>query len=294
MKHVILPILFISLLLSCSTKEGPAAKKDSPVLRAQVTYLAGDVLLERAGKSEAMTVGRDLISSDSITTGKNSSVDILIQGYGIVKLGSEARLELTSLVSSGSGSEAKLKLDQGDLASFIKKKDANANYSVVTPTAIAGVRGTSFLTSVTRNGDEPPKVNIAVLSGSVAVSREGQEEVILNENTQISISKEKKLAKDMIKPLSSDSLKAMQKLAVFHRSSILEFNTLAEEIKKSSPDLAKLEGESDLESSSAKRDAKTSSAEDTVVKAGKAEVSKHVSRDTESDPVKLKPQKTYK
>lgn len=264
-------------------------------VRTIVSHISGDVLLERAGEQSPIATGQELQAQDFLVTGDSSSVDLAVTGYGVVKIGSATRVQVQSLTKTTGGSEARLRLERGSVASFINRQDKNDRFSIESPTAIAGVRGTSFLMSVD-DSSKTPRVKVAVLSGAVAVQVPGQsDEVILEKNSQLVVDGFNRINRDMVRPLSDDSLKAIKSLAVFQKSNVLEFNSLLDDIRKTSPELQVLEGDASAETAMddrAARDAREGGL-DSVNRADRADVSKTLKRDTKGDPIQLKPSSSY-
>lgn len=283
----------LATTVACGSKND--VKNTSQSIRTIVSHVAGDVMLERAGEQLPVAAGQELQSLDFVVTREGASVDLAVTGYGVVKIGSATRVQVQSLTESAGGSEARLRLERGSVASFINRQDKNDRFSVETPTAIAGVRGTSFLMSVD-DSSKDPRVKVAVLSGAVAVQVPGQsEEVILEKNSQLTIDGFNRINREMVRPLSSDSLQTIKGLAVFQKSNVLEFNSLLEDIRKSSPELQVLEGEASADSAldeRANRDAAQGGL-DSVKRADRVDESKTLKRDTTGDPIQLKPSSSY-
>lgn len=292
MKKLSVLIILISagFIAQCGGKSETRDQVSSNI-KAFVSNVTGDVRMERAGTEEALTQGFVLLPSDAIITGAGAAVELAVKDYGVIKVGPDSRVVVQSLVpgSGDSASKAEFSLQRGDMAAVVKKKSARAEFNVVTPTAIAGVRGTAFGVSV-KGGT----THISVLEGAVGVKQAGQDlEVILEKNSQLVIQGQQKLSRDMVRPLSPEALEKIKGMTVFHKSNVLEFNTLVEEVQQNSAALQVLEGDADLEGSLADRD-RRSAEKDTVAKARRADISKTLKRDTRQDPIKLEPDSSYK
>ncbi len=292
MKKLIL--IAISLIISTSFCGKNTGKESPESLKATISYYSGSVQLERAGQRQKAEIGVALKASDVIITAEESAVDVMIAGVGIVKIGSDSRAEVIGLMSADRRSSTEWKLHRGEMGSFVNRADSSSTYSVITPTAIAGVRGTAFLTSVERlpeGSANAPQVKVAVLSGSVAVNLPGQEEVIVTSNSQVVLNGFQRISRDMVQPLSPESLRAIKNLAVFHKGNVLEFNTLVDEIRSTSPELQAMEGS--VEASSRDMSRRERGSQDVIGHAARTDVSRHVQRDTEGDPIKLSPNRSY-
>jgi len=296
-------VLFLAgSLLFCGKKGGSSTGSKTPgdaKIRAMITFAKGSVQLERNGVSAPARVNDILRASDVIRTGKNGGADLMLQDYGVVKLGKDSRLKILSLVKNIKDSSAEFKLDRGEAASFITRKRRGARFKVVTPTAIAGVRGTVFLTEVERlkpgSKKKSPRVKVAVFDGSVAVNLPGQKEVILHKNSQLVIDGFQKLTRDMVKVLDPASLRQIKRLAVFHKTNVLEFNSMVDDIRSSNKTLLSLEGGSVKEQMKA-RERKISKAhqtEDSVARAEKTDEARYLKREVNQEHIKLKPNSSF-
>ena len=106
----------------------------------------------RGGQSIPAQIGLKLKEMDVITTEDNASLGIILRDNSVVSIGPSSRLELSEFVFKPA--EKKLsfvsKMFKGTavyLTGLIAKLNSNS-MKVVTPTAIAGVRGTRFAISV--------------------------------------------------------------------------------------------------------------------------------------------------
>jgi len=116
----------------------------------------------------------------------------------------------------------------------------------------------------------------------------------LTKETELEIVKQRKLSKDMIRPLSPEALKQIKKLSVFHKTNVGEYNTLVEEIRNSIPEFSKLESTSTMEDSLERRSAQEARmAKERVGQADRADLNRYIKRDTEGDPLKLKTDSGY-
>ena len=105
-----------------------------------------------------------------------------------------------------------------------------------------------------------------------------------------------KITRDMVRGLSPKSLTTIKGLAVFHKSNVGEFNTLVEDLKSGSREIAALEG-GDINVAAEERSRKTASrslSRDTVAAARRVKEENHIKRDVDEERIKLKPNSTYK
>lgn len=296
MQRTLLFVIILAVLVAGCGKKGDGP--DGPaMLKAAITYMKGDVQIEKASGKETGRIGAILEPGDVLVTGTDGGVEVMVQNMGALRIGSDSRIRIQSLFGEGGGSQAEIKLDRGDLTSMIKKQSPKDQYSVITPTAIAGVRGTTFVTTVERlpaGSKSEPVVSVAVLEGSVTVGMPGQSDIILEKNAELTMRGFQKLSKDMIRPLSREALESMKKMAVFHKTNVMEFRSLMADLQKASPEMQLLESDQTLDATMDERGQKTGLGEDSVRQAKRVDESRFIQRDTTGDPVKLKPESGFK
>jgi len=129
-----------------------------------VVYTSGDAKLMRAGQETALQVGMIVKEEDTIKT-TDGTVDLQSRSGSAVRI-SQFTTVTVSKLAGGDSNDTKISMKHGGLLASVKKGSAKENFSVVTPTAIAGVRGTTFRVEVA--ADEAPRVK--VLDGKVAMA----------------------------------------------------------------------------------------------------------------------------
>ena len=143
-------ILIISGVAGCSQPETP---------QARVAEVKGTANLERAGQATKLKVGDLLKASDTIVTEKDSVVDLQIKGGGAFRIMADSKTVISQL-----GKAAELEVQRGGLLLGLNRLQKDESFTVRSPTAVAGVRGTSFSFSADRH-------TVAVLTGSVELKR---------------------------------------------------------------------------------------------------------------------------
>ena len=155
-------VLLIGLLFSPSL----LAQNDTLIV---VTRVAGDVLVERSGKSKRLKFN-SLLEEGDLLISKKGKADIQIGPGSIVRLQPHSKLVIKTAYKKGNVERTSVKLNQGSLFTKIFNKMIGDSYfRVETPSAVAAVRGTEFLIS---NGDakESDPNGVYVNSGQVAVT----------------------------------------------------------------------------------------------------------------------------
>ena len=145
-------------LVNCGQKATEAAKTSM-----MVVYTTGDSYILAEGKTEAPAkVGMVVRQNDIIRT-ENGTVDLQTRGGTAVRIREMTRITIAALTAKG---EAKLDMERGGLLANVPKNTKDEKFSVSTPTAIAGVRGTTF--SVDVGADS--RSTVRVMDGAVAMS----------------------------------------------------------------------------------------------------------------------------
>ncbi len=115
---------------------------------AEVVFSYGQVLIQKsATEFEPLKVGEKLSAGANIITKENSKVIVQFADHSTVELGSNAamRLDTMSLYSGGAMVDTKVRLQKGKLKTHANPQHTEGNsLQVITPSAIAAVRGTQF------------------------------------------------------------------------------------------------------------------------------------------------------
>jgi hypothetical protein len=123
----------------------------------------------RKGIAEKITRGTSFLKGDIIRTYENGKVEIILLDETVIKIGPNAELNLSDFLLDEAGSRRKgiVKLIRGSIMTFLRRvyKGIKGEFSVETPTAVVGVRGTKFIVSVY----SPSQTEIIALEDSVNV-----------------------------------------------------------------------------------------------------------------------------
>ncbi|MBE7413016.1 MAG: FecR domain-containing protein [Leptospiraceae bacterium] len=309
----ILIFLTLALLVSfCSSKKETGLtevmdSKPNPQ-SVRVAWIMGDAFILRLDKEIKPELGMELTERDEILTKKSGSIEIMISDKGAIKVSKNTRISISSILLSEGKGETNVHVNYGKIVTVLKKEKKDESFNITTPTAIAGVRGTTFLTIVEAPEKEILKneknpcgkkgcdTKFAVIEGSISVKKSNEkEELILDRNTEITVSKEKKLTNQMIKTLNKESLNDLKSMIVFHKNSLMGFSKLVEELKEGSEELRKLESSGSVEEAMQKLSKKESSnSSDEIRKtAEKIDEGKYIKKDIDKDRLKLDSNKTY-
>jgi len=280
-KQPLLILLMILIGLANCKEERQIQKQPEKNIIARIQYIKGDVILQKENTQKSAQINDVLEMNDIILTKDDATVDIIVKNKGIIRIGENARVELKTL----SEENIELKQDSGTVITHLKKLNANENYSVVTPTSVAAVRGTSFITKV----DKDQNTTVALVHGSIEIKDKTGNSMVLDKAGEITIQKQMDLTKQKVRPLSKESLEMLKQLAAQDKGNVQEFVSFVQELKNSSSykDIG-LESnyEEKLEETVSKQEKKIvqkiQSGEETVLK-----------RNIKKDPLKVPPSKDF-
>lgn len=169
---------------------------------ARILVASGELTLYRkdGGAPESAGAGSEILFGDALETGE--------QGYARIEFadGSWLLIRPSSLVVFDRYSQFResgmvdtsLRLERGDLRTWVRPRGRGDNrFMIVTPSAMAAVRGTEFDISV----DDQQVMRNEVLAGTVAVAGEGVEQTVAAGQATLARPGEAPLApRDMLEP----------------------------------------------------------------------------------------------
>ncbi|MCB1172692.1 MAG: FecR domain-containing protein [Leptospiraceae bacterium] len=131
---------------------------------AIVLDVTGDARQRDASNKESpLTKGSRLAAASQILTGLDGRVDLSLPAGVLVRVGANSQFRLQSAADQ-KDNRIRTFLDQGKVFGMVEKLDPADGFEVITPTAIAGVRGTRF--SVQTDGQS---TQVHLVMGKLAV-----------------------------------------------------------------------------------------------------------------------------
>jgi len=169
-------VLFISLLtFACGSQESGDGAESTEAMKsginAKVVALKSRAALIRTGVKKHLEQGMVLKKGDKIQSMLGAKVDIMIKNRGVISLRNRSTLVLNAMEIN---KRIKVNLKQGKLLCALKKLEKDQQFSVSTPTGVAGIRGTSFVMTIDKEASK-----LSVLTGKVEVkNNKGQSQVV--------------------------------------------------------------------------------------------------------------------
>lgn len=111
--------------------------------RARILRIQGDVAIERAQGRIPPAVGTVLSPKDKIITGAGSFIELAYDDThkDVLRIGSDTSVVMESVVIE---KQTDIFMYQGEIMLKLEKLEKGSTFKIRTPTAVAGVRGTSF------------------------------------------------------------------------------------------------------------------------------------------------------
>lgn len=125
---------------------------------------------KKGGVTEMAKVGSTISAGDTVISGADSRAKIAMQDRNIITILPNTKLIIEEYKSNDKDKNVKLSLLQGKVRNDVKEKyDNDKNkFQIRTPTAVAGVRGTKFITSY---AVETKTTEVITLKGEVVVTK---------------------------------------------------------------------------------------------------------------------------
>jgi hypothetical protein len=133
---------------------------------ATIESFEGQPYAIRKLRKVSLQVGTSLEERDNLYT-KAGSLVIKMKDGSLVRLGKESHFKVKTYRSEKKNTDRKLVLFKGDIRLEVKKIGEGETFSIRTPTAVAGVRGTDFNVNYDP-GASTPSTRVTVFSGLVA------------------------------------------------------------------------------------------------------------------------------
>ncbi len=204
---------------------------------AIVTFKSGDVSLKRKDKESALTKGITLEKKDTIIT-RDGFADIQLGDNSIIRIGKNSNFSLAKIIEDDSKIQVELKLNKGSvLTKVVKKLSKNSDYKIITPSVVAGVRGTEFMVqegedTESTKVDEKIKGGVYVKEGSVVVNTDySSKEIAVNAGEEL-VCSQKKLKAEVLEAFVSEKLRILETLTIMQELNKTNLNEQLEKNKE--------------------------------------------------------------
>jgi hypothetical protein len=161
---------FVSILSACLVLIVSCAKAPNNVNASKLIQVEGQVSLIKNGNVSKAGLGTVVTTDDQIKTGSDSRAKIQIGDGAVVCVEANSSVKVRDLFKDPVTGQEKTKVEfqsGKSMLSITKKLSAQDTFDVMTPSAVAGVRGTEFLV----DAEDPAASKIAVTKGAVVVRK---------------------------------------------------------------------------------------------------------------------------
>ncbi len=167
--------------LSLSLTMGIIEVRAEEAIHGIMMVVKGDVKVTSAAtkSTEPGKVGKKVFPGDTILTGPDSRAKIVMSDKNVLNISPDTKIVIEKYTNNGQEKSVELKVEFGKIRASVEQKydGEKSKFNVKTPSAVAGVRGTDFLTSYDRVSK---KSEIITFTGTVAVGKPGPGGAILN------------------------------------------------------------------------------------------------------------------
>jgi hypothetical protein len=166
--------VFMTTALTLSAGANQGVHGIMMVVKGDVKVISG-----QSKQPEAAKVGKKILPGDTITTGPDSRAKIVMSDKNVLNVSPDTQIVIEKYTNDGKDKNVELKVEFGKIRASVEQKydGEKSKFNVKTPSAVAGVRGTDFLTSYDRGSKNS---QIITFSGTVAVGKPGPGGAILN------------------------------------------------------------------------------------------------------------------
>ena len=184
MKKIIFIVAAATLLSVLQT-----ARAEFKPDEAKITFMKGKVEVQRKGSQVMMpaVMKMTVYPGDKISTGDGAEAELKLSDGSVLKLkdGGELEIEKMEKQKKPLNTIRAFKLFKGKILGAIRKLSSReSKFTVSTPTAVAGIRGTVF--GVFVEGDS---TELNVLNGEVGIQGEAGGEVLVKDKMMITVAK---------------------------------------------------------------------------------------------------------
>lgn len=169
-------LVFVTIFLMSSSALGAS-------VTASLSGVNGKVEVSKGVSWVTAKDGDNIDVGVKMRTGADGSCLVTWGGGNAVKMQSLTSMTLEQLEKDGEKENSRFSISKGKALAKAKKLTApDSSFSVSTPTAIAGVRGTDFAVRVVGNVS-----SVQVIDGSVEVGMDGSEPVVVEAGFEVTV-----------------------------------------------------------------------------------------------------------
>jgi hypothetical protein len=139
-----MPIALFACWLAAAPVAAWADGAPDDGVAATAVNVNGDVKVQTGQSWQAVEEGQIFSAGDRLTTGENSTLQLVLADGSSVALGADSELTLDDAGAGAEGSVTLITLARGLLDAMVQKLKLGSRFEVQTPYAVAAVKGTDF------------------------------------------------------------------------------------------------------------------------------------------------------
>lgn len=168
--------LLLSLSISLSASFALAQKMEGVLM-----VVKGDIkVISKDGAATAAKVGKKVFQGDTIVAGADSRAKVVMADKNVLNISPDSKVMIEKYENDGKDNKnVELNVLYGKVRASVEQKydGEKSKFNVKTPSAVAGVRGTDFITGYS---PQTKQTSITTFSGAVAVGQPGPGGSIVN------------------------------------------------------------------------------------------------------------------
>jgi hypothetical protein len=226
---ILFSLILVINVAGCKKDEAPKTAANNGI----VNFMTGDVSITSDGNTVKANVGDAITQGMIIKTGTKAVVDIHFSG-SVIRILEKSSVVMKELIKDLSSNKelSEFYIENGKLFSKVSRKLVEGEkFSVTSPTAVAGVRGTEFLVE-----EENGKSRISCIEGTVAVKEPEKADtdyVLVEAGKEAEIEKGKPVSVNDLKQQNLENIKRIKDEIKELREDIRKkFEEQREEIRK--------------------------------------------------------------
>ncbi|HOP30596.1 MAG TPA: FecR domain-containing protein [Spirochaetota bacterium] len=226
---IIFAMILVMNVSGCKKEEAAKTVANNGI----INFMTGDVTATTDGKTIKVNVGDAVTQGMVIKTGAKSVVDIYFNS-SVIRILEKSSVVMKELVKDLQSNKelSEFYVENGKLFSKVSRKLVEGEkFSVTSPTAVAGVRGTEFLVE-----EENGKSKISCIEGTVAVKepeKADTEYVLVEAGKEAEIEKGKPVSVSDLKQQNLENIRRIKEEIKELREDIRrKFEEQREEIRK--------------------------------------------------------------
>jgi hypothetical protein len=158
-----------------------ALTSNAQEMQGVMMVVKGDIKVTSAKtkKTDPGKIGMKVFQGDEISAGADSRAKIVMSDKNVLNISPDSKIVIAKYENKGDEKNVQIDVMYGKVRASVEEKydGEKSKFNIKTPSAVAGVRGTDFITGYSR---QTQKTEITTFTGTVAVGSPGPGGTISN------------------------------------------------------------------------------------------------------------------